>query len=149
MRKLIIFLNIVFIAVSARSQTVNQEKQSVTGVPVYLTTAEFKEKVFDYEKNKDWKYEGKLPAIVDFYADWCRPCKMMAPIMDSIQENFNGKLIIYKVNVDNEKELAGTFRIEGIPAFLLIPLNEPPQMTSGYRIQKDFIKIINEVLKVQ
>ena len=84
-----------------------------------LTTEEFKEKVFDYTANKEWKYEGKLPAIVDFYADWCGPCKMVAPILEELSKQYDGKLTIYKVDTDAENELAAVFNIRSIPTFLL------------------------------
>ena len=77
----------------------------------YLTTAQFKEKVFDYTKNRDWKYVGKRPAIIDFYTTWCGPCKRLAPIMETLSEKYKGKVIFYKVDTERERELAGLFNI--------------------------------------
>ncbi len=88
---------------------------------VHLTTADFKEKVFNYEVNKEWKYEGTLPAIVDFYADWCQPCKMVAPILEDLASEYAGKIMIYKVNTEEEQELASVFGIQSIPTLLFIP----------------------------
>ncbi len=92
----------------------------------HLTTQTFKEKIFDYSKSKTWKYKGKLPAIIDFYADWCRPCKMIAPHLEELSKEYKGKLYVYKVNTDQEQELARVFGIQSIPAVLLIPLNGQP-----------------------
>ncbi|MGB4122851.1 MAG: thioredoxin domain-containing protein, partial [Bacteroidales bacterium] len=88
----------------------------------FLTKETFKQKVWDYEKNQQtWVYEGKLPAIIDFYADWCRPCRMVAPILDELAEDYKGKVVIYKINTQVEKELAAIFKIQSIPSFLYIP----------------------------
>ena len=82
---------------------------------VYLTTQDFKDKVFNYETHQEWKYEGNLPAIIDFYADWCQPCKMVAPVLQDIAKDYAGKLIVYKVNTENERELSEVFGISSIP----------------------------------
>lgn len=115
---------------------------------VHLTAETFKKKVFDYENNKEWKYEGDLPAIVDFYADWCRPCKMIAPILVELQAEYDGKLVIYKVDVDDEKELASVFQATSIPALLFIPTTGQPQMAKGALPKETFEKVIKDVLKV-
>jgi thioredoxin len=114
-----------------------------------LTTATFKTKVFDYEKSQDWKYQGELPAIVDFYADWCGPCKMIAPILAELQKEYEGKIIIYKVDVDDEKELAQVFQTQSIPAILFIPKEGQPQMAKGALPKESFVKAIEDVLKVK
>lgn len=116
---------------------------------VQLTTKTFKEKVFDYETDTEWKYKGELPAIVDFYADWCKPCKIIAPILEELAKEYKGKIIIYKVNVDNEKELAGAFQTQSIPSILFIPKEGQPQMAKGALPKETFVKAINEVLKVE
>ena len=115
----------------------------------HLTTKTFKEKVFDYEKSTEWKYKGELPAIVDFYADWCRPCKMIAPILEELAKEYEGKIVVYKVNVDNEKELAGVFQTQSIPSILFIPKEGQPQMAKGALPKETFVKAINDVLKVK
>lgn len=114
----------------------------------HLTAASFKQKVFDYEKNKEWKYAGDKPAIIDFYADWCGPCRIIAPTVAQIAEEYKGKVNVYKVNVDNEQELASVFGISGIPAILFIPMIEQPQMSSGVINKEAFDKAIKNVLKV-
>lgn len=117
-----------------------------------LTKAEFFQKIMDLEKNpKTWKYSGNLPCIVDFYADWCGPCRQASPILDELAQKYKGKILVYKVNTDQEKELAGAFRIEGIPAFLWVPLSGKPTMSSGVANSKEetramFEKMIKEIL---
>jgi len=113
-----------------------------------LTMETFKQKVFDFEKNKSWKYEGDKPAIVDFYADWCGPCKMVAPILEQLAKEYSGKLDIYKVDTDKEQELAGMFQIMSIPSILFIPKEGKPQMTQGALPKAGFDQAIKEVLLV-
>ena len=97
----------------------------------HLTQTSFKEKVFNFEQNKEWKYEGNTPAIIDFYADWCGPCKMVAPILEELKTEYGEKLEIYKVDTEAEKELAGMFGIQSIPSLLFIPMDGQPQMAMG------------------
>jgi thioredoxin 1 len=87
---------------------------------IQMTTQDFKDKVFNYETEQDWKYTGELPAIIDFYADWCGPCKMVAPILEELSKEYEGKLVIYKINTDTEQELASVFGIQSIPTILLL-----------------------------
>jgi thioredoxin len=118
--------------------------------PVYLTTAEFKDKVWDYEANpQEWVYKGDLPCIIDFYADWCKPCKMVAPIMDDLADYYKGKVIVYKVDTDKERELASVFQVRSIPAILFSPMEGKPAMQPGALSKEDYINIIDEyVLKI-
>lgn len=88
----------------------------------YLTKETFKEKVFNWEENKDWKYEGSVPCLIDFYADWCGPCKMIAPVLEELQKEYGDSLIIYKVDTEQERELAGMFGIQSIPSLLFVPV---------------------------
>ena len=115
----------------------------------YLTKETFKSKVFDYEKNKDWKFEGDKPCIVDFYADWCGPCKMVAPVLEELSEAFSGKLNVYKINTEEEQELASVFGIRSIPSFLFVPVSGQPQMAMGALPKDTFIKAFKDVLKVE
>ena len=117
-------------------------------MPEELTKATFQEKVFNYEQNKEWKYEGKLPAIVDFWAEWCAPCRMVAPVLEELSKEYEGKINIYKVNTEHEQELASAFGIQSIPSLLFIPVDEQPQMAAGALPKDAFVKIIDEVLKV-
>jgi thioredoxin len=114
-----------------------------------LTKQTFLEKVFNYEKNKDWMYEGKLPAIIDFYADWCGPCKMIAPVLEELSNDYVGKINIYKVDTEVEQELAAAFAIRSIPSMLFIPMSEQPQMANGALPKQELHKLIKEVLKVE
>ncbi len=114
----------------------------------HLTLESFKEKVFDFEKNKEWTFEGDKPAIIDFYADWCGPCKMVAPVLDQLSKEFEGKVDIYKVNTEDQQELAGMFGIMSIPSILFIPMNEKPQMTQGALPKQAFVDAIKDVLKI-
>ena len=98
---------------------------------IQMTTQDFKEKIFDYAKEADWKYQGSLPAIIDFYADWCGPCKMVAPILEELSKEYEGKLVIYKVNTDVEQELSTVFGIQSIPTMLFIGADGEPMMQPG------------------
>ncbi len=116
----------------------------------HLSAATFKKLVWDYSKNADnWVFEGDLPVIIDFYADWCRPCKIVAPILDELAEEYKGKIRIYKINTEKEKELARVFNIRSIPAVLFVPENEKPQMSVGALPKPTFVQAISEVLKVK
>lgn len=115
----------------------------------YLTLETFKTKVFDFEKNKDWKFEGDKPAIIDFYADWCGPCKMVAPILEELSKEYEGKLNIYKVDTEAEQELASVFGIRSIPSLLFIPMNDQPQMAMGALPKESFKQAFKEVLGVE
>lgn len=114
----------------------------------HLTAATFKEKVFDYETNKDWKYQGAIPCMIDFYANWCGPCKMVAPILEELSTEFDGKIQIYKVNTDEERELASVFGIQSIPSLLFVPMEGQPQMAMGALPKDSFKRAIKDVLNV-
>ncbi|NCD41981.1 MAG: thioredoxin [Bacteroidia bacterium] len=114
----------------------------------HLTKTTFKEKVFDFETNKEWKYNGTSPAIIDFYADWCQPCKMVAPILEELQKEYGDKLVIYKIDTEAEQELAGLFGIRSIPSLLFIPVDGQPQMAAGALPKDTFKQVIGEVLNV-
>lgn len=118
--------------------------------PEYLTTADFKAKIWDYENDPEaWNYKGELPCIVDFYADWCKPCKMVAPIMDDLADYYKGRVLFYKVNTDKERELSTVFQINSIPAILFAPGEGKPAMQPGALSKEEYIKIIDEfVLKI-
>jgi thioredoxin 1 len=112
----------------------------------HLTKDTFLEKVFNYEKNQEWKFEGILPCLIDFYADWCGPCKMVAPILEELSKEFEGKINIYKVNTEVEQELAGAFGIQSIPSLLFCPKDGKPQMAMGALPKQAMTDAINEVL---
>lgn len=113
-----------------------------------LTKATFLEKVFNYEKHKTWVFEGDKPALIDFYADWCGPCKMLAPILEQLSEEYAGKIDIYKIDTEVEQELAAAFGIRSIPSMLFCPMGEEPQMANGALPKAQIEQIIADVLKV-
>jgi thioredoxin 1 len=114
----------------------------------HLTNETFKEKIFNYEANKEWKFEGKVPAIIDFYADWCGPCKVVAPILEELKKEYGDKLDIFKVNTEEQRELSSVFGIQSIPSLLFIPREGQPQMAMGALPKETFKQAIAEVLSV-
>ena len=125
-------------------------KEKPTTRVVHITKADFLKKVYDFEKNPDeWKYLGSQPAIVDFYADWCGPCRQLSPVLDELAKEYSGKLTIYKVNVDNERGLATFFGIRSIPTLLFIPMKGKPQRSLGALSKTELKGIIKDVLKVE
>ena len=142
-----IIINFSYCSNKAKAEA-NTEEKSESGV-IYLTSETFKEQVFDYANNKEWLYKGEKPAILDFYADWCGPCKMLAPHLEAIQKEYNGEVQIYKINTDNNREVAGAFGIQSLPTIVFVPKEGQPQAVMGYRPQDDLESIITEVLKVE
>jgi thioredoxin len=114
----------------------------------HLTLETFRQKVFDWEKNKDWKFEGQRPAIIDFYADWCGPCRMVAPVLEDLSKEYAGKVDIYKIDTEKEQDLAALFGIRSIPSLLFVPLSGKPQMAMGALPKEAFVDAIKNVLGV-
>ncbi len=112
----------------------------------HLTKETFLQKVFNFEQNKEWKFEGELPCLIDFYADWCGPCKMVAPILEELSEEYNGKINIYKIDTEAEQELASAFGIRSIPSLLFCPVSEQPQMAQGALPKETLKEVIENVL---
>ncbi|HOV92355.1 MAG TPA: thioredoxin [Candidatus Kapabacteria bacterium] len=115
----------------------------------YLTKETFLEKVFDYENNEEWTYKGNLPCIIDFYADWCGPCKMVAPIMEELSKDYAGKVNIYKIDTDEQTELAEVFGIQSIPSVLFCPVWDQPRMAVGAMPKETYIQAIEEIFGVK
>ncbi|HEX6913674.1 MAG TPA: thioredoxin [Chitinophagaceae bacterium] len=113
---------------------------------IALTTAKFKEEIFNYEEGQDWKYKGSVPAIIDFYADWCGPCRMVAPLLEELSEEYEGRLRIYKVDTEAEEELSAVFRIQSIPSILFIPMEGTPMMQKGALPKNVLKQVIDEEL---
>lgn len=111
-----------------------------------MNLQDFKDKIFDYEKEQEWKFNGELPAIIDFYADWCGPCKMVAPVLEELSTEYDGKIHIYKVDTEAEPELSALFGIQSIPTFLFIPKDGQPMMQPGAFPKKVFKQVIEEKL---
>jgi thioredoxin 1 len=115
----------------------------------HLTNETFKQKVFNYEKNKEWKFEGDKPCLIDFYADWCGPCKIIEPVLEELADEFNDKIDIFRVDTEKERELAGVFGIRSIPSLLFVPVEGQPQMALGALPKETLKKAFKEVLKVE
>ena len=122
------------------------KKEVKSGEVIVMNKEMFIKDVFDYEKSEEWKYKGDKPAIIDLYADWCGPCRMTAPIMKSLAKEYDGKIVIYKVNVDKEKELAALFNATSIPLFVFIPMNGEPQLFRGAADKATYKKAIDDFL---
>ena len=134
-------------AKDAQASTKNSPSKPSNGKVNYLSTAEFKKKVADYEnQQKEWIFKGNRPAVVDFYATWCGPCRMMAPVVEQLAKEYQGKIDFYKVDVDKEQELAASFGIESIPTFLFIPVKGAPTAQMGAMQKADFETIIKSIL---
>lgn len=132
------------------TETVAASAGENEGTVIYLSTEEFRKQIWDYQKSPDtWNYKGKVPCIIDFYADWCRPCRMVAPIMEELAKTYKGKVKFYKVNTDKERELSATFQIRSIPAIMYIPKEGKPQMSVGAQPKENYIQNIKDFLKVQ
>lgn len=134
---------------SARKQTTEQKTDaaaSAEGAVTQLSAADFRLKIMDYESHQtEWVFEGKRPAVIDFYTTWCGPCKMMAPIVEEMAKAYAGKVDFYKVDIDKEQELAQTFGIQSIPTFLFIPVKGKPTMQMGAMPKETFEKMVKEI----
>lgn len=138
--------------VSNAVETSGDGQTNGAGKPINLTKQDFLDKVMNYEKNQtEWVYEGDLPALIDFYADWCGPCRMAAPVLEELAKEYEGKIYIYKIDTEKEKELAGVFGIQSIPAFLFVPQDGKPTMSNGIaqtteQTKQMFKQMIDEIL---
>lgn len=115
-------------------------------MPEHLTKETFLEKVFDFENKKEWEFQGELPAVIDFYADWCGPCKMVAPIVEELSKEYEGKVNFYKIDTEEQQELAAAFGIQSIPSILFIPLEGKPQMAAGALPKETFKQVLDDEL---
>jgi len=125
----------------------SNEKET-TGI-VHLNNDTFKKLVFNYEAGKEWKYEGSKPAIIDFYADWCAPCRQLSPLVDEIAKEYKGKIVVYKVDTEQEKVLSQSMGITGLPTLLFIPAEGQPRISMGALPKESLVKAINEILLVK
>lgn len=140
---------LIAIAILAFGFTANAQEKKEESKVKHLTYNEFLKKVWDFEKNPNtFIYKGELPAIIDFYADWCGPCRRVAPIMERLAEEYDGKLLVYKINTDQEKELSSVFQIRSIPTVLFIPMEGQPMMQVGAMQEQEYKQIIeNKLIK--
>ena len=139
MKKVLIpFILLLTFSIGTKAQTVEP-----------LTNDQFKEKIWNYDTDKEWKYLGDKPAIVDLYATWCGPCKRLAPILEEIQKEYGSKIQIYKVDTDKEKQLSNLFNVSSIPLMVFIPKKGEPFLVTGLRPKEQLVEIINEKLMGQ
>jgi len=127
----------------------NEEGNPAGGSVMALTNDSFKKTIFDYDINKEWKYLGQKPAIIDFYADWCPPCRQLSPLVEEIAREYSGKIDVYKVDTDKEKILAQNLGITNLPTLLFIPAEGDPQITMGALPRESLVRAINEILKIK
>ena len=143
MKKVLVMVALVMVSVIVYA--FNDSGESNQGKKV-MDKDMFLKDVFDYEKSKEWKYKGDKPAIIDLYADWCGPCRQTAPIMKELAKEYAGKIVIYKVNVEKQKELAALFNATSIPLFVFIPMKGDPQLFRGAADKATYKKAIDEFL---
>jgi thioredoxin 1 len=146
---LIIMLSLVFSECKADNPAGSGIKSTTDYSVIQLTNDSFKKMVFNYEINKEWKFEGKKPAIIDFYADWCAPCRQLSPLVEEIAKEYSGKIDVFKVDTEKEKVLAQKLGITGLPTLLFIPAKGKPQITMGALPKESLIKAINEILLIK
>lgn len=126
-----------------------QQKQPNGETVIHLSNEQFKKMVYNYEADKEWKYLGSKPAIIDFYADWCGPCRIMSPRVEEISREYAGKIIVYKVDTDKEQVLSANLGIQSLPTLVFIPKDGKPQASMGVMPKESLVKAINEVLLVK
>jgi thioredoxin len=145
-----LLVSLVFL-ITCRSEIGGSAKPDKAGNTdvIQLSNADFKKMVFNYEVNKEWKYEGSKPAIIDFYADWCGPCRQLSPLVEEVAKQYAGKIVVYKVDTDKETTLSQSMGISGLPTLLFIPAQGKPQMSMGAIPIESLVKAINEVLLVK
>jgi len=153
MKKYISVLTILFTLVFSECKADNPADPGTKGTAdnnvIQLSDGGFKKMIFNYEVNKEWKFEGSKPAIIDFYADWCAPCRQLSPIVEEIAREYKGKINVYKVDTEKEKLLAQKLGITGLPTLLFIPAKGNPQVTMGTLPKEDLVNAISEILLVK
>ena len=148
MKKLASLLILLLLLVSCGHQTKKDQTKNEHNMEVqHLTKADFLKKVANYETTpNEWKYLGDKPAIIDFYASWCGPCRSIAPVLEELAQEYKGQIVIYKVDTEQEQELAAAFGIRSIPSLLFVPMDGQPQMAQGAMPKDAFVQAINDVL---
>ncbi len=152
--KSIIILSTVFkllfvTGLTAANPGISKHDGGKNAVVTQLTDDTFKQLIFDYSRNKEWKYAGTRPAIIDFYADWCGPCNRLSPLVEEIAREYSGQIVVYKVNTDKEAVLSRNLGITGLPTLLFIPAKGKPQASMGLVSRETLVKDINDILLVK
>jgi thioredoxin 1 len=142
-----IVLAFLFFVISCSNNTTSNTEKNESESIEHLTKATFKEKVNNYETGSSWKYKGSHPCIIDFYATWCGPCKRLSPTMDELSKQYEGKVKFYKVDVDDEKELASAFGIQSIPTIYFCPMNGNPVIEYGALPKENIVALIESTFK--
>jgi thioredoxin len=154
-KKVYIYVVIMLALIAGSFMWINRQKEVAKAqvyevkksAPIHLTKAEFLSKVANFQTNPtEWKYLGAKPCIIDFYATWCGPCKMVAPILEDLAKEYDGKIYIYKVDVDAEQEIAAAYGIQSIPTIFFCPMNGTPQISQGAMPKESFQKMITDIL---
>ena len=150
MKKILFILACIFSVFTVSSlfaQTI--EKDQTKGIPIQVNKEQFLKYIYDFEKNpQQWTYKGKLPCMIDFYVDWCAPCRKLHPILDQIAKEYKGKIIVYKVDTETQRELSSYFGIQSIPTLVFVPVDGAPQAAMGLMPQEDIEKVIKEVMGI-
>jgi thioredoxin 1 len=149
MKKLIILIALGFAILLTNCNSSSGNASNTSGAVTSLTNESFKANVYNYPINQQWKYEGKLPAIIDFYATWCPPCKKLSPLLEDLAVKYKGKIVVYKVDVDAEQQLAQSMGISSMPTLLFIPVDGQPQQSIGLVPTETLEKMIHEILLVK
>jgi thioredoxin len=146
---LIIILPLIFNECRADNPSSSLKSNATGNSVVPMTNETFKKVIFNYDVNKDWKFEGSRPAIIDFYADWCPPCRQLSPLVEEIAKEYSGRIDVYKVDTDKETTLAQALGITNLPTLLFIPAKGKPQTTMGALPKESLVKAINEILLIK
>ena len=145
----VLISSLFFINCKSENPASVSTKGSDESAVIMLTNDSFKKLVFNYEDNKEWKYEGSMPAIIDFYADWCAPCRQLSPLVDELAKEYAGKIVVYKVDTEKERALSQSIGITGLPTLLFIPAEGQPRLSMGALPKENLVKAINEILLVK
>jgi thioredoxin len=141
--------SLFFVNCRSENSSSGNSKAGGEGNVVMLTNDAFKKLVFNYEANKEWKFEGDKPVIIDFYADWCAPCRQLSPLVEEIAKEYAGKIVVYKVDTEKERALTQSMGITGLPTLFFIPAQGEPRMSMGYIPKESLVKAVNDVLLVK